>query len=167
MTGARPRWRPAYIGVGSNLDEPAAQVLAALDCLAALPDTRLVGRSGLYRSRPLDQTEQPDFINAVAALLTMLGAQELLAALQCIEREQGRVPSDVRWGPRVLDLDLLVYSNVTIDAPQLSIPHPGIAARNFVLLPLREIAPELQVPQLGRVAAIPVDRDKPHIVRID
>lgn len=163
----RLRWRPAYIGIGSNLEGPDAQIHAALHRLESLPDTRLVGCSGFYRSGPLGQVEQPDFVNAVAALLTTLGPNALLAELQRIEIEQGRTPSKVRWGPRVLDLDLLVYSRVIIDESQLTLPHPGIADRNFVLLPLRDIAPDLHVPGLGRVAALTVNHDSPPIARID
>jgi 2-amino-4-hydroxy-6-hydroxymethyldihydropteridine diphosphokinase len=159
-------WRPAYIGIGSNLDTPARQVEDALDELASLPETRLVGRSRLYRSAPLDGAEQPDYVNAVAALLTRLDAPALLEALHGLERARGRERGDLRWAPRVIDLDLLVYSGLSIDMPGLVVPHPGIAQRNFVLLPLRELAPDLEIPGLGRVAAIEVDECEPRIERI-
>lgn len=160
-------WRPAYVGVGSNLDAPARQVETAFEELAALPGTRLVRRSCLYRSAPLGGAEQPEYVNAVAALLTQLDAPALLDALHGLERARGRERGAARWAPRVLDLDLLVYSGLSIDMPGLVVPHPGIAERNFVLLPLRELAPDLDIPGLGRVAAIDVDESEPRIERID
>ena len=159
-------WRPAYIGIGSNLDGPARQVDTAFDSLAELPETRLIGRSSLYRSAPFGGVEQPEFVNAAASLLTRLEAAALLEALKAIERGRGREASDLRWGPRVLDLDLLVYSGLVADEDGLTIPHPGIAERNFVLLPLRELAPDLVIPGLGRVAAISVNDKEPRIERI-
>ena len=129
-------------------------------------ETRLVGRSSLYRSSPLGGIEQPDFINAVAAVETALPPPDLLGQLQAIERIRGRVDARIRWGPRVLDLDLLVYGNSVIDDPDLTVPHPGIAARNFVLLPLREIAPDLDIPGLGFVRDLPVNEREPQISRI-
>ena len=128
--------------------------------------TRLIRRSSLYRSSPLGGIEQPDFVNAVAAVETTLAAHDLLSQLQAIERIRGREDNRVRWGPRVLDLDLLVYGDRMIDDPNLTVPHPGIAARNFVLLPLREIAPDLDVPGLGRVRNLAVNEREPHISRI-
>jgi 2-amino-4-hydroxy-6-hydroxymethyldihydropteridine diphosphokinase len=160
------RWSPAYVGLGSNLQMPARQVDEAFDLLAEIPGTRLIGRSSLYRSSPFGGIEQPDFINAVAALVTTLEPAEFLAALQTIEKRQGRDRDGARWGPRVLDLDLLVYDGVFIDEPGITVPHPGIAERNFVLLPLGEIAPDLVIPGLGRVADLPVNRDEPSISRI-
>ena len=149
---SRAHWFPAYVGIGSNLDSPAKQVEVAFDLLAELPDTRLIARSSLYRSAPFGGVEQPDFVNAVAALLTRLSAQELLLAMQEIQRNRGRLDEDVRWGPRVLDLDLLVYSSHIIDEPQLVVPHPGIAERNFVLLPLSRdrTGSAGYIPALGR-----------------
>ncbi|MDH4055482.1 MAG: 2-amino-4-hydroxy-6-hydroxymethyldihydropteridine diphosphokinase [Gammaproteobacteria bacterium] len=161
MAGAH--WYPAYVGLGSNLQGPARQLENSFELLDAIPDTRLILRSSLYRSAPFGGIEQPDFVNAVAALLTRLSAMELLAELQGIERARGRAQGGVRWGPRVLDLDLLVYSSQEIDDPRLSVPHPGIAERNFVLLPLAEVAPDLTVPGLGRVASIAVNFSEPGI----
>jgi 2-amino-4-hydroxy-6-hydroxymethyldihydropteridine diphosphokinase len=161
-----PHWYPAYVGLGSNLQLPARQVDDALGLLADIQGTRLVAASSLYRSTPFGGVEQPDFVNAVAALLTILSPGELLAELQGIELRQGRERDGSRWGPRVLDLDLLVYSGASIDEPGLTVPHPGIAERNFVLLPLGEIAPDLVVPGLGRVAGLPVNKDEPKISRI-
>lgn len=160
------RWRPAYIGLGSNLDGPARQVETAIDRVDELDGARVVQRSSLYRSAPLGGIEQPEFANAVIAILTTLEPRTLLDALKSIERERGREPGGARWGPRVIDLDLLVYSRETIDTADLTIPHPGIASRNFVLLPLGEIAPELMIPGLGRVASISVNYKEPRIERI-
>lgn len=159
-------WHPAYIGLGSNLDGPARQIDAAFDSLAEIPDSRVIARSSLYRSAPLGGIEQPEFVNAVVTMLTHLDALTLLDQLQEIERQRGRVPGEVRWGPRVIDLDLLVYSTEIIDEERLTVPHPGIAERNFVLLPLRELAPDLDIPGLGRVATIPVNEREPQISKI-
>ena len=163
----KAHWFPAFVGLGSNLDRPARQLDSAFDRLAAVPDTRLIRKSSLFRSAPFGGVEQPDFVNAVAALLTRLTAPDLLRELQRIEAGQGRIRGDVRWGPRVLDLDLLVYSNHSIDEAGLTVPHPGIAERNFVLLPLREIAAGLTIPGLGQVARLPVNPDEPRISRIE
>ena len=160
-------WYPAYVGLGSNLHGPAGQLETAFELLDAIPGTRLVRRSSLYRSAPFGGVEQPDFVNAVASLLTQLSAREMLRELQRIEIERGRERGEVRWGPRVLDLDLLVYSNQEIDEPDLTVPHPGIRERNFVLLPLGEIAPKLQIPGLGQVADINVSCSEPEISRIE
>ena len=144
-------WWPAYVGLGSNLDEPRSQVRDGLERLRAMPDTRLVMRSSLYESPPLGPVPQPDFINAVAGLLTRLDPVALLAELHGIETAMGRQPAAQRWGPRRIDLDLLVHGTARLNEPQLTLPHPGIAERSFVLQPLAEIAPELQVPGTGRV----------------
>ena len=162
----RIHWYPAYVGIGSNLDEPARQVEAAFSGLAALPGTRLAARSSLYRSRPFGGIEQPDFVNAVAGLLTILAPGELLGGMQSIEQQAGRTRNGPRWGPRVLDLDLLVYAGRKVDEPGLVVPHPGIAERNFVLLPLGEIAPQLVIPGLGPVSGIPTDASESSISRI-
>jgi 2-amino-4-hydroxy-6-hydroxymethyldihydropteridine diphosphokinase len=145
---------PAYVGLGSNLRDPVAQVRAGFELLATLPRTLLVLRSPLYGSRPMGPVEQPDFCNAVAGLLTALDARSLLAQLRAIEQRMGREPSRERWGPRVIDLDLLVYADERRADADLALPHPGLAVRNFVLHPLAEIAPDLQVPGLGRVATL-------------
>jgi 2-amino-4-hydroxy-6-hydroxymethyldihydropteridine diphosphokinase len=153
-------WVPAYIGVGSNLGEPRAQVLAAFDALARLPRTKLTARSRLYRTRPYGPVQQGDFINAVAKLETRLTARELLDGIRRIEAGAGRI-RDARWGPRTLDLDLLLYGGERIDLPELTVPHPGIAERGFVLAPLIDVAPHLEVPGAGRVEtllrALPAD----------
>jgi len=145
-------WVPAYVGVGSNLDDPEQQVQAALEALAGLPDTRRISHSATLRNAALGPQPQPDYVNAVAGLLTQLAPVELLDALLAIERQQGRDRStSVRWGPRRIDLDLLVYGDVVMETERLVVPHPGIASRNFVLFPLLEIAPALRVPGLGPV----------------
>lgn len=146
-----PRWLPAYVGVGSNLDGPGAQVTRALDALARLPSTRLVMRSPLYHTPPFGDVVQPAFVNAVAGLLTQLTPEDLLEALRSLERELGRQPPRERWGPRVIDLDLLVVGAEKRATDTLKLPHPGIAERDFVLYPLADVAPDLDVPGAGRV----------------
>lgn len=148
------RWIPAYVALGSNLDDPRAQVERAFGELAALRESRLVARSSLYRSHPFGPVSQPDFVNAVAGMLTRLEAPVLLAELKSLEVRLGRERPVARWGPRRIDLDLLVHGGARIDEPGLQVPHPGIAERAFVLAPLAEIAPDLEVPGLGRVASL-------------
>jgi len=143
-----------YIGLGSNLADPRAQVERALGALDDLPHTRLLRRSRLYRSAPWGRADQPEFINAVAQVQTELGARALLDALLALERRAGRERDATRWGPRVLDLDILVYDEQLIDEPGLRVPHPHLHERAFVLLPLAEIAPDLSIPGRGRVAAL-------------
>lgn len=145
---------PAYVGLGSNLDDPAGQLAKALDALAALPDTRLVAVSPRYRNPPLGPPDQPDYLNAVAGLLTRLSPRALLAALQGIEDAQGRRRDGQRWGPRTLDLDLLAYGTVRLESDALTLPHPGIGSRPFVLVPLAEVAPGLHLPDGRGVAAL-------------
>ncbi len=169
MSGGRPRWWPAYVGLGSNLDDPVARLHTTFGELDRLPDTHLVLQSSLYRSAPVGPQDQPDFVNAAAALLTRLPAAELLAALQGLEQAAGRRRDGPRWGPRTLDLDLLVFASQVLDTPELTLPHPRIAERNFVLLPLSEIAPFLAIPGLGSVAALAAaaSRTEPAIERLD
>jgi 2-amino-4-hydroxy-6-hydroxymethyldihydropteridine diphosphokinase len=142
----------AYIGIGSNLDEPQAQVESAVADLAALPRTRLSARSSLYRSAPLGYAAQADFVNAVAEIDTALGARELLAELQAIEARHARRRSFAN-APRTLDLDLLLFGDARIDEPQLTVPHPRMHERAFVLRPLVEIAPRAVIPGRGSAAA--------------
>lgn len=148
------RWRPAYIGIGSNLDSPQDQVRSGIEALRNIPGTRLISRSSLYRSAPMGPADQPDFVNAAAALLTKLDAAALLAELRAIEDRHGRQRDTERWGPRTLDLDLLSYAGSVSDEDALRLPHPGIAERIFVLLPLSEIAPQMAVPGLPTVAEL-------------
>jgi len=145
------QWTPAYIALGSNLAGPLTQVRNAFDRLEQISATRLIARSRLYHARPLGPQDQPEFINAAAGLLTQLEAPALLAELKRIERDMGRTPPPVRWGPRIIDLDLLVYGAQVIDEPGLTVPHPGIHERNFVLYPLADIAPELFIAGHGTV----------------
>jgi 2-amino-4-hydroxy-6-hydroxymethyldihydropteridine diphosphokinase len=147
----RPRWLPAYVGVGSNLDDPARQVALALTGLDRLPGTRRVAVSPLYRTRPFGDVVQPAFVNAVAGLLTQRMPEELLADLRALEIELGRAPPRERWGPRVIDLDLLVVGREIRRTDSLTLPHAGIAERDFVLYPLADVAPDLEVPGLGSV----------------
>jgi 2-amino-4-hydroxy-6-hydroxymethyldihydropteridine diphosphokinase len=155
------RWIPAYIGIGSNLNDPVRQVRAAIALLGDLPDSRLVAVSALYRNPPMGPQEQPDFINAVAGLLTLQKPEVLLHSLQVLETRLGRVrkPGD-RWGPRIIDLDLLVYGSLQRSVPGLNLPHPGIFERNFVLLPL-------QVPGQGIVAAMAAGLDRSGLQQLD
>ena len=131
----------AYVALGANLGEAAAVVASAIDALNRLPDTRLEARSHLYRSAPVD-AQGPDFINAVAAVSTRLTAPDLLLALQQLEQRAGR-ERPYRNAPRTLDLDLLLYGDARIDSPSLTVPHPRMMERAFVLIPLAEIAPDL------------------------
>ena len=147
-------WIPAYVALGSNLDDPSAQIARAFEALGAVSDTRLVLRSSLYRSPPLGPVAQPDFVNAVAGMLTRIAPREFLAELKSIEQRLGRARPVQRWGPRSIDLDLLVHGATRVAEPGLTVPHPGVAERAFVLLPLAEIAPDLIVPGLGRVRTL-------------
>lgn len=130
-----------YVGLGSNLAEPLQQLKAALAAIAELPDTRLAATSSFYASDPLGPPEQPRYVNAVAALDTALAPLQLLDALQRIEQEQGRVRKAERWGPRTLDLDILLFGSRLIAEERLCVPHYHMHARAFVLYPLAEIAP--------------------------
>jgi 2-amino-4-hydroxy-6-hydroxymethyldihydropteridine diphosphokinase len=145
------RWLPAYVGLGSNVDEPRAQIERALTGLGRLPGTRLVLRSRLYGSKPFGPVAQPDFVNAVAGLLTTLDADGFFRELRALESALGRVRPRERWGPRVIDLDLLLFGAERRESGELLLPHPGIVERNFVLYPLAEVAPELTIPGRGRV----------------
>ena len=147
-------WQPAYVALGSNLDDPRRQVERAFGELSGLTDTLLVLRSGMWRSAPMGPQDQPHFINAVAGLLTRREPQDLLQDLRRIERHMGKVEPAVRWGPRLIDLDLLMVGEVRCDEPGLQLPHPGLHQRNFVLYPLAEIAPSLWVAGHGRLCRL-------------
>lgn len=144
----------AYVGLGANVGDPAQQVRAAVAVLARLPGTRVQACSSLYRSAPVGVTAQPDFVNAVCALQTELPAHELLHALLDVERAHGRVRGAERGAPRPLDLDLLLYGAVRCADAELTLPHPRMHARAFVLAPLAEIAPEIEVPGRGKVTTL-------------
>jgi 2-amino-4-hydroxy-6-hydroxymethyldihydropteridine diphosphokinase len=136
----------AYVGLGSNLGDPARQVRDALDEIGDLPESGLVARSPLYRSAPMGPVDQPDYVNAVAALRTGLAPRALLEALRSIEDAHGRDRAVPRWGPRTLDLDILLYGDLVVDDRALIIPHPGLTSRNFVVYPLLRVAPGLVLP---------------------
>lgn len=135
-----------YLALGSNLADPLHQVDAALAALDTLPQTTRVATSSLYRTPPYGPPDQPDYLNAVVALETDLAAETLLDHTQRIEREHGRVRKAERWGPRTLDLDILLFGDAVINTPCLTVPHYDMHNRAFMLLPLLEIAPQLTLP---------------------
>jgi 2-amino-4-hydroxy-6-hydroxymethyldihydropteridine diphosphokinase len=143
-------WRPAYVAIGSNLNQPRERVQEACERIRALPETRLELRSRLYRTRPMGPQAQPDFVNAAVGLMTRLTARPLLDALLDIERGMGRERHE-RWGPRLIDLDLVWMVDAPSEESGPTLPHPGVSMRNFVLYPLNDIAPTLDIPGLGRV----------------
>ncbi len=140
-----------YIGLGSNINDPLRQVKAAIGELNQLPGSSLVAQSSIYRSAPMGPANQPDFINAVVCMKTPLSALALLDELQRIEQFHHRVRK-IEWGPRTLDLDLLLYGSEVIENERLSVPHPGLIHRAFVLEPLLEIAPDLLLPDGSRLS---------------
>ncbi|RUL79868.1 2-amino-4-hydroxy-6-hydroxymethyldihydropteridine diphosphokinase [Dyella choica] len=142
----------AYIALGSNLGDTRQHLLDAIEALAVLPQTEVLARSRLYRTPPWGVLDQPDFLNAVVAIETALAPHDLLEALLNIERAAGRQRNGDRWGPRTLDLDLLHVAGRTVNSERLTLPHPHIADRAFVLLPLHDVAPELEIPGQGKVA---------------
>ncbi|ADP09940.1 7, 8-dihydro-6-hydroxymethylpterin-pyrophosphokinase [Erwinia sp. Ejp617] len=143
-----------YLALGSNLADPLHQVQSALDALAAIPDCQLVATSSLYRTPPYGPPDQPDFLNAAVALDTRLDAETLLDHTQRIEREQGRVRKAHRWGPRTLDLDMMLFGDRTLITPRLTVPHYDMHNRAFMLVPLLEIAPALCLPNGRQLADI-------------
>ena len=150
----------AYVGLGANIGEPRRQLQTALEELNALPQTRMTANSGLYRSAPMGHVEQPEFLNAVAQLDTDLAAEALLQGLQEIERRHGR-ERPFAGAPRTLDLDLLLYGNARISTPRLTVPHPRMHERAFVLQPLAEIAPDALIPDRGRARdLVPLCKDQ-------
>jgi 2-amino-4-hydroxy-6-hydroxymethyldihydropteridine diphosphokinase len=139
-----------YIGLGGNLDNTLELLASAHRAIGVVPGIREIACSSFYRSKPMGSADQPDFVNAVMAVETSLGPHDLLKALQMIELSHGRVRTGLRWGPRTLDLDILLYDNVQIADEWLTLPHAGIADREFVLYPLAEIAPPtLAIPGMG------------------
>ena len=135
----------AAIALGSNIEDPEGQVRRAFDEIAALPGTRVLARSRLHRTRPVGYADQPDFVNAMALVDTSLEPRALLAALLAIEQRHGRVRT-IANGPRTLDLDIIVYGNRVIDEPGLKVPHPRAKDRPFVMEPLKEVWPDLVIP---------------------
>ncbi|NIL93396.1 MAG: 2-amino-4-hydroxy-6-hydroxymethyldihydropteridine diphosphokinase [Woeseiaceae bacterium] len=155
-----------FVGIGSNMENPRVQVQRAVRALGGIRETQVSAVSSLYLSAPFGPVEQPDFVNAVARLTSFLDPRQIFGHLQAIEKSLGRVRNE-RWGPRVIDLDLLVHGMTVMHEDDLTVPHPGIAERNFVLLPLQELAPDLEIPGLGRVADLAVDENEPRISRLD
>jgi 2-amino-4-hydroxy-6-hydroxymethyldihydropteridine diphosphokinase len=141
----------AAVALGSNIEDPEAQVARAFDELAALPQTRLIARSKLHRTAPVGYADQPDFVNACALVETSLEPRALLDQLLAVEKRHGRV-RDIPNGPRTLDLDIVVYGDRVIDEPGLKVPHPRAHERAFVLVPLLEAWPDAVIPGRGRVA---------------
>jgi 2-amino-4-hydroxy-6-hydroxymethyldihydropteridine diphosphokinase len=153
----------AFVGLGSNLEDPAAQVRSGIADLAALAHIRVVRHSIVYRSKPVGYEEQPDFANAVAELETRLAPRPLLRELLHIEQRHGRVRS-IRNGPRTLDCDLLLHDDCIMTGPELILPHPRMHERAFVLVPLHDLAPELEIPGRGRVASLLARVDASEVV---
>lgn len=139
----------AYIGLGSNLQNPAQQIQDAMAAIDTIDLTQLLACSSLYRSPPMGPPDQPDYVNAVLAVQTELTPSTLLKNLQAIENDQGRIRQAQRWIARTLDLDILLYADAIINTPDLIVPHYGISERAFVLYPLFEIAPALHIPGKG------------------
>ena len=156
----------AYVALGANLENPQAQVLAGMVALAALPRTRLAAQSSLYRTVPVGYADQPDFINAVAAVETALSARELLAALLATEQRHGRVRKFPN-APRTLDLDVLLYGGLQMHEDGLTIPHARMHERAFVLVPLAEIAPLCVIPGRGAVSELLRRIDAAGVVRLE
>jgi len=156
----------SFIGIGSNQSEPIKQAQQAIEALTTLPNTTLVNCSSLYSSNPMGPQDQPDYINAVAQIDTQLSAIELLDNLQKIELSQGRIRKDNRWGPRTLDLDIILYDNQEIHNSRLTIPHYGMKVREFVLYPLQEIAAQLILPDGTLLSQLVTACDKNGLQRV-
>jgi 2-amino-4-hydroxy-6-hydroxymethyldihydropteridine diphosphokinase len=144
----------AYVGLGANLGPKEVTILRAVDLLGATEGIEVLGLSRLRETDPVGVTDQPMFLNGAVALETALSPGELLDALLRIEQQLGRVRDDERWGPRTIDLDLLVYGDETVDEPGLRIPHPRLHERRFALEPLSDLDPELDIPGLGKVSEL-------------
>ncbi|WP_435929125.1 2-amino-4-hydroxy-6-hydroxymethyldihydropteridine diphosphokinase [Dryocola sp. BD613] len=144
----------AYIALGSNQASPLEQVASALNAIAAIPQSRVVATSSFYRTPPLGPQNQPDYLNAAVALETKLSPQALLDHTQRIELEQGRVRKAERWGPRTLDLDIMLFGDLTLSTPRLTVPHYDMKNRAFMLVPLAEIAPDCTFPDGQRVSDV-------------
>lgn len=157
----------AYIGIGSNLANPAEQIKAARAAIADIAGVQELAFSSVYRSPPMGPQDQPDYVNAVMAIATELPPIDLLRCLQQIENEQGRVRKAERWGARTLDLDVLIYGGQEINLPDLIVPHTGLTERAFVLYPLFEIAPQLIVPGKGAIAALLADCPRNGLERLN
>lgn len=156
----------AYIGLGSNLSEPIKQVKNAIVEIKKIPNSHVSAVSSLYLSKPMGPQDQEDYVNGVLALQTSLSPVELLNALQTIENQAGRVRKEARWGARILDLDIILYGNEIIDSERLTIPHYGMAKREFVLIPLTEISPELMLPNKIFVKTLAENIDKNALLKL-
>jgi len=159
-----------YIGIGSNLQQPLMQVRDAMAALSGHPSFQLQACSSIYRSAPVGGTDQPEFINAVCRLRTTLAPEQVLQELQQIENAAGRTRDGGRWGPRTLDLDLLLYDDLVQETGDLTIPHPRMHERAFVLYPLRELVPGLEIPgrgPVGKLAENCSDQDCSRIEPVD
>ena len=155
-----------FVGLGSNLNNPIEQINQAFYALDDITQTSRIKTSALYSSAPMGPQDQPDYINAVVELETELSSYALLDALQAIETQQGRVRHR-HWGERTLDLDLLLYNDEKIRNDRLQVPHPGIGERNFVLYPLFDIAPELEIPGLGLIKGLLSSCERGSLQRIE
>jgi 2-amino-4-hydroxy-6-hydroxymethyldihydropteridine diphosphokinase len=162
----QPPWRPAYVAIGSNLNSPQDRVREAFDRLQALPQLRSAVISRCYLSQPMGPKEQPDYVNAAMGCMTQLRARELLELLLGIEKAMGRDRRE-RWGARIIDLDLIWMVDGAVEEPGLSVPHPGVSSRNFVLYPLADIAPTLKIPALGVVRTLKNQVDAAGIAVLD
>ena len=160
MKNNKIHWKISYVGLGSNQDDPIKQIDNALVNIGKIERTHLIKKSSFYETEPVGSIEQPNFINAVVALLTLLDPYELLIKLQQIEKIQKRERGSIRWGPRTIDLDILFYSNMVTNDDKLTLPHPEIQNRDFVLFPLSEIAPELMVSEYLNVVDL-LEMEKP------
>lgn len=148
------RWQPAYVGLGSNLGDSRGTIGQAVDAMRAIEGVRSFTLAPLYRTAPFGPVEQPDFVNTAAGFVTTLAPLELFERLRGIERALGRERTEIRWGPRTIDLDLLVHGRERVHDELLTLPHPGIAEREFVLAPLADLAPSLDVPGAGSVSEL-------------
>ncbi|WP_097461960.1 2-amino-4-hydroxy-6-hydroxymethyldihydropteridine diphosphokinase [Mangrovitalea sediminis] len=156
----------AYIGLGSNLDRPLDQLRKAIVSLSSLPQCRLLGQSRFYRSRAVGPADQPDYVNAAVRLETGLSPIALLDHLQHIENQQGRV-RHIRWGARTLDLDMLLFGDCTMTTPRLTLPHPEMANRDFVLQPLLDLTPDLSLPDGRRISELRRQCPDNHLVPLE
>ncbi|MDW2744321.1 2-amino-4-hydroxy-6-hydroxymethyldihydropteridine diphosphokinase [Atlantibacter subterraneus] len=154
-----------YLAIGSNLASPLEQVNAALAALAEIPESQLVAVSDFYRTPPLGPQDQPDYLNAAVALETALAPEALLDHTQRIELQQGRERKAHRWGPRTLDLDIMLFGEMQIDTPRLTVPHYDMKNRAFMLLPLAQIAPDLRFPDGDKLSDLLANLDPSGISR--
>lgn len=163
---ANSKKHTAYIGLGANLNHPINQLQLALDTIAGLENVALSKSSSFYQTKPMGPQDQNDYVNAVAKITTSLAPLELLDSLQQIELEQGRVRKEIRWGPRTLDLDILLFNNETINSSRLIVPHYGMKQRNFVLVPLFEIAADLILPDGSVLATLVKNIESQGIIKL-